>query len=462
MGNNQSLTPRQIVKELDKYIIGQGKAKRCVAIALRNRWRRQQVVGELREEILPNNIIMIGPTGVGKTEIARRLAGLANAPFLKVEASKFTEVGYVGRDVESMVRDLIDIAVSKVKTEAATKVLPTAETAAEERLLDLLLPLPESTGSDAPMLAETAPAITHARTELRERRERSREKLREKLTQGFLEKKTVELDVSEDHFGMMQIFSPVGLEEMGLNIQDIFGGIMPKKRKKRKTTIAEARKILTQEETSKLIDMDKVITEAVERTENLGIVFIDEIDKIVGNGGGSGPDVSREGVQRDILPVVEGTSVMTKYGIVKTDHILFIAAGAFHANKPSDLIPELQGRFPIRVELDSLGVKEFVRILVEPRNALVKQYIELLRAEGVKLEFSNDAIREVAIIADQVNRRMENIGARRLHTIMTTLLEDWLYALPKAKVKKVEITRQKVRQRLDKILEDEDLSRYIL
>ena len=461
--NNEALTPRQIVKELDKYIIGQSKAKRCVAIALRNRWRRQQVQGELRDEILPNNIIMIGPTGVGKTEIARRLAGLANAPFLKIEASKFTEVGYVGRDVESMVRDLVDIAVSKIKAEAAENVLPTAEAAAEEKLLDLLLPLPEIGSSDGPMLAENTPAVAHARSQLREKRERTREKLREKLQQGELEKKTVELDVTEERFSMMQIFSPVGLEEMGLNIQDLFGGIMPKKRKKRKATVAEARNILIQEETSKLIDMDKVITEAIERTENLGIIFIDEIDKIVGDGGGgTGPDVSREGVQRDILPVVEGTNVVTKYGLVRTDHILFIAAGAFHATKPSDLIPELQGRFPIRVELDSLGVKEFVRILTEPRNALVKQYTELMKAEHVKLNLTKDAVREIARIADQVNRSMENIGARRLHTVMTTLLEDLLYTLPKAGIREVVIDRNQVRQTLDKILEDEDLSRYIL
>lgn len=463
MNNHKALTPRQIVKELDKYIIGQNKAKRCVAIALRNRWRRQQVQGILRDEILPNNIIMIGPTGVGKTEIARRLAGLANAPFLKVEASKFTEVGYVGRDVESMVRDLVDIAVAKVKTEASLSVQEAAECAADERLLDLLLPLPEiETSEGPPTLADRSLAVTHARTELRQKRERTREKLREKLLAGVLEDKTVELDVSEDRFSMMQIFSPVGLEEMGLNIQDIFGGIMPKKRKKRKTTITEARKILIQEETSKLIDMDKIITEAIIRTENLGIVFIDEIDKIVGDGGGSGPDVSREGVQRDILPVVEGTSVVTKYGIVKTDHVLFIAAGAFHATKPSDLIPELQGRFPIRVELDALGVKEFVRILTEPQNALVKQYTELLKSEGVKLNFTNGAIREIAMIADQVNRQMENIGARRLHTVMTTLLEDLLFTLPKASIQEVEIDRKQVRKNLDKILEDEDLSRYIL
>jgi len=455
------LTPKQIVKELDKYIIGQGRAKRCVAIALRNRWRRQQVQGELREEIMPNNIIMIGPTGVGKTEIARRLAGLANAPFLKVEATKFTEVGYVGRDVESMVRDLADIAVSKVKAEAAETVRPAAEAAAEERLLDLLLPF-DGSAAEAPTLANDVASVAHARSELQQRRERSREKFRQRLQSGEMEDRLVELDVMEDHFSMMQIFSPVGIEEMGLNIQELFGGMMPKKRKKRKATVTEARQVLTQEEVSKLVDMDKVVTEAINRTENLGIIFIDEIDKVVGDGGGSGPDVSREGVQRDILPVVEGTSVITKYGIIKTDHILFIAAGAFHASKPSDLIPELQGRFPIRVELDSLTGKDFVRILTEPRNALVKQYIELLKAEGVDLCFTAGAVKEIAAIADRVNRKMENIGARRLHTIMNTLLEDLLFDLPKSGLVKVTIDQTEVKKKLEKIVEDEDLSRYIL
>lgn len=462
MNNNKALTPRQIVKELDKFIIGQTKAKRCVAIALRNRWRRQQVESDLKDEILPNNIIMIGPTGVGKTEIARRLAGLANAPFIKVEASKFTEVGYVGRDVESIVRDLVDIAVNIVKAEAAYNVQNAAEQAASERILDLLLPLPEIGGDGPPSLADDLPSVRHARTELREKHERTREKMRAKLEEGLLEDKIVEMDVSEDHFSMMQIFSPVGMEEMGLNIQDIFGGIMPKKRKRRKTTVAEARKLLTQEEINKLIDMEKVVNEAIDRTENLGIVFLDEIDKIVGDGGGAGPDVSREGVQRDILPVVEGTSVVTKYGIVKTDHVLFIAAGAFHNAKPSDLIPELQGRFPIRVELDSLGTREFVRILTEPQNALVKQYTELLKAEGVDLTFEKEAIKEIAGIANQANRKMENIGARRLHTVMTTLLEELLFVLPKPSIKDVLIDQKKVRETLDKILEDEDLSRYIL
>jgi ATP-dependent HslUV protease ATP-binding subunit HslU len=460
--NHKSLTPRQIVRELDKYVIGQNNAKRCVAIALRNRWRRQQIEGEMRDEIMPNNIIMIGPTGVGKTEIARRLAKLAGAPFLKVEASKFTEVGYVGRDVESMVRDLIDIAVSQVKAEAAESVQPAAEIAAEDRLLDLLLPAPHLDTTEEPTLATTMPAVVHAQSELRQKRERTRDKFREKLHSGELEDRIIELDVSEDNFSMMQIFSPVGIEEMGLNVQELFGGLMPKKRKKRKTTVAEARKILQQEEASKLIDMDKVITEAISRTSNLGIVFIDEIDKIVGDGGGNGPDVSREGVQRDILPVVEGTSVVTKYGIVKTDHVLFIAAGAFHSSKPSDLIPELQGRFPIRVELDSLGVKEFVRILTEPRNALIKQYIELLKPEEVELTFTKEAIREIAVIADKANRKMENIGARRLHTVMTTLLEDLLFDLPDKGKGKVKIEKEHVQKRLDKILEDEDLSRYIL
>ena len=462
MNNDKALTPREIVKELDKYIVGQAKAKRCVAIALRNRWRRQQVQGELREEILPNNIIMIGPTGVGKTEIARRLAGLAKAPFLKIEASKFTEVGYVGRDVESMVRDLVDIAVSKTKTDAALDIQPAAEVAANERLLDLLLPLPAIDPDGAPTLADESSVVVHARSQLREKRERTRQKMRTKLEQGQLDDKLVELDVSEDRFSMMQIFSPVGMEEMGLNIQDLFGGMIPKKHKRRKTSVAEARKVLIQEETTKLIDMDKVVQEAVDRTENLGIIFVDELDKIVGDGGGSGPDVSREGVQRDILPVIEGTSVITKYGIVKTDHILFIAAGAFHATKPSDLIPELQGRFPIRVELDSLGAREFVRILTEPRNALVKQYRELMKAENVDLSFTKDAIKEIADIANRVNQSMENIGARRLHTVLTTLLEELLFILPKRGLHKIEIDRKEVKQSLEKILEDEDLSRYIL
>ncbi|MFH1863010.1 MAG: ATP-dependent protease ATPase subunit HslU [bacterium] len=459
----KELTPKQIVKELDKYIIGQAKAKRCVAIALRNRWRRQQIQGELRQEIMPNNIIMIGPTGVGKTEIARRLAGLENAPFLKVEASKFTEVGYVGRDVESMIRDLVDISVSKVKTEAALAVQPSAEEVASERLLDLLLPFSGKDAAGPPMLADdTDSALAKTRNDRRQRQERARQRIKEQLQNGELEDRFVELDATEDQFSMMQIFSPIGIEEMGLNIQELFGGMIPKKRKKRKATIAEARQFLIQEEISKLIDMDKIINEAIYRTENLGIVFIDEIDKIVGDGGGAGPDVSREGVQRDILPVVEGTTVVTKYGIVHTDHVLFIAAGAFHTSKPSDLIPELQGRFPIRVELDSLSAKEFVRILTEPRNALVKQYTALLKTEGVELSFTPDAIREIAAIADQVNRKMENIGARRLHTVMTTLLEEFLFNLPKPSLKTVKIDRSYVRKSLEKIVEDEDLSRYIL
>ena len=456
------LTPKQIVKELDKYIIGQNKAKRCVAIALRNRWRRQQVTGELRQEIMPNNIIMIGPTGVGKTEIARRLAGLANAPFLKVEASKFTEVGYVGRDVESMVRDLVDLAVSKVKAEATEAVRPNADANAQERLLDLLLPLPRLESSNVPTLVEESPAVAHAREELSRKHDRNREKVRQQLAAGEMEERFVELDVAEDHFSMMQIFSPVGIEEMGLNMQELFGGMMPKKRKKRRITVAEARQILVGEEVSKLLDMDKVIGEGIARTENLGIIFIDEIDKIVGNDGGVGPDVSREGVQRDILPVIEGTSVTTKYGIVKSDHVLFVAAGAFHSAKPSDLIPELQGRFPIRVELDSLSAKEFVRILTEPRNALVKQYTELLKADGLELTFTPGAIKEIAAIADRVNRKMENIGARRLHTVMNTLLEDLLFDLPKADLHHVEIDQKYVRAKLTKIIEDEDLSKYIL
>ena len=459
---DKELTPRQIVRELDKYIIGQDKAKRSVAIALRNRWRRLAVPVGLREEIMPNNIIMIGPTGVGKTEIARRLAGLAHAPFLKIEASKFTEVGYVGRDVESMVRDLVDLAVSRIKGEAAESVRPMAEANAQERLLDLLLPLPRLDSSSAPTLAEESPAIAHAREELTRKHDRNRDKVRQQLIAGELEDRLVELDVSEDHFSMMQIFSPVGIEEMGLNVQDLFGGMVPKKRKKRRTSVGEARQVLVGEEVNKLVDMDKVISEGIARTENLGIIFIDEIDKIVGSEGGAGPDVSREGVQRDILPVIEGTSVTTKYGIVKTDHILFVAAGAFHSAKPSDLIPELQGRFPIRVELDSLSAKDFVRILTEPRNALVKQYTELLKADGLELSFAPGAIKEIAAIADRVNRKMENIGARRLHTVMNTLLEELLFELPKPSLQKVEINQKYVRSKLTKIIEDEDLSKYIL
>ena len=451
---NQELTPRQIVQELDRYIIGQDKAKKSVAIALRNRWRRQQIEEELREEIMPNNIILIGPTGVGKTEIARRLARLANAPFVKVEASKFTEVGYVGRDVESIIRDLVDLSVSMVRSQKTAEVEDKAEELAEERLLDILLP-PISKGDEREnQINET--------DELKAKWNRTREKLREQLRSGQLDERTVDLDVPTESFPMMQIISPMGVEEMGMNIQDLLGPMFPKKVKKRKMKIPDARRHLVQEESQKLIDMEEVIREAIIRVENSGIVFLDEIDKIAGEDSGHGPDVSREGVQRDLLPVVEGTNVFTKYGMVKSDHILFIASGAFHVSKPSDLIPELQGRFPIRVELNSLTTEDFVRILTEPENALLKQYTALLSTENVKINFTKEAIGEIAKIASDVNERAENIGARRLHTILTTLLEDILFDVPNPKIKKITITDKKVRDTLKDIVEDEDLSRYIL
>ncbi len=451
----KELTPREIVNELDKYIIGQDKAKKSVAIALRNRWRRLQVTSELREEIMPNNIIMIGPTGVGKTEIARRLAKLAGAPFIKVEASKFTEVGYVGRDVESMIRDLVDFAVNMVKAERTEEVQPRARKIAEERLLDLLLPPIRRKQEDQDF--EVGEEV-----EIHEMREKNREKLRDLLKQGKLKDRVVELEIPKSQNPMMQIISPVGVEEMGFNFQDLLGGMMPKKVKKRKMTVAEAEDHLTQEEAQKLIDMDDVIKQAINRVENSGIVFLDEIDKIAGGKSSAGPDVSREGVQRDLLPVVEGTNVITKYGMVKTDHVLFIASGAFHVSKPSDLIPELQGRFPIRVELESLTEEDFVRILTEPQNALIKQYTALLSTEGVSLSFTKDAIKEIAHIASEVNDRTENIGARRLHTIMTTLLEDILFNVPDMKEKEIQIDKKQVHGTLDKIVENEDLSRYIL
>ncbi len=449
------LTPKAIVKELDKYIIGQDKAKKMVAIALRNRWRRQQVRPELREEIMPNNIILIGPTGVGKTEISRRLAKLSNAPFLKVEASKFTEVGYVGRDVESMIRDLVEIGVQMVREEKTKEVEAKARENAIERILDILLP---------PITHHPKPVgEMDEGDELELRHQRTREKLREQLLAGQLNDRVVEIDTPADSTPMMQIFSPMGIEEMGLNIQELFGGLMPKKMKKRKTTVAEALKILTQQEAQKLIDMEEVIRIALHRVENSGIIFLDEIDKIAGQSSGKhGPDVSREGVQRDLLPVVEGTSVLTKYGMVKTDHILFIAAGAFHVSKPSDLIPELQGRFPIRVELNSLTEDDFVRILTEPKNALIIQYQAMLETEGVKLTFTDDAIREIARIATVVNARAENIGARRLHTIMSTLLEEILFEVPEKKQDELVIDKELVSKTLESIVEDEDLSRYIL
>lgn len=449
------LTPHQIVKELDKYIIGQNRAKKMVAIALRNRWRRQQVNEDLREEIMPNNIILIGPTGVGKTEISRRLARLSNAPFVKVEASKFTEVGYVGRDVESIIRDLVEIAVQMVREEKTIEVEGRARDLALERILDILLP---------PISKKSKPVgEMDENDEFELRHQRTREKLRAQLLEGKLNDRSIEIDVPSDSMPMMQIFSPLGIEEMGLNIQEIFGGMMPKKLKKRKASVVEAIKILTQQEAQKLIDMEQVVRLALDRVQNSGIVFLDEIDKIAGpSSGRQGPDVSREGVQRDLLPVVEGTSVVTKYGMVKSDHILFIASGAFHISKPSDLIPEMQGRFPIRVELDSLSEEDFIRILVEPKNALMLQYKALLKTEGVDVDFTDDAIAEIAKIATMVNTRTENIGARRLHTIMSTLLEEILFDVPEMKIKDIKIDRQKVEEKLKSVVDDEDLSRYIL
>jgi len=451
MINKEYKTPREIVTYLDKYIIGQERAKKSVAIALRNRWRRQAAPDEMRREILPNNILMIGPTGVGKTEIARRLAEMAGAPFLKVEASKFTEVGYVGRDVESMVRDLVDLAVNMVKRECSSKVQSKAAEHTTERLLDLLLPLPrkkfppEADGSAEEIKPDTG----------------TRDKLRAKLLAGKLDDKTVELELPEDNFPVVEIFSPMGMEELGINFQEMFSGLIPKKTKRRKLTIADARRIIQGEEVSKLVNMDEVVAKALERAGESGIIFIDEIDKVAGEKSKVGPDVSREGVQRDILPIVEGSAVMTKYGMVTTDHVLFIAAGAFHSSSPSDLIPELQGRLPIRVELDSLTADDFVRILDEPKNALVKQYAALMESEGVRLEFTKPALKRIAEIAEEVNNKTENIGARRLHTVMTTLLEEIMFEAP-GKKKHVRITPQMVNKQLAEIIEDEDLSRYIL
>jgi ATP-dependent HslUV protease ATP-binding subunit HslU len=450
------LTPAQIVEVLDRYIIGQDKAKRSVAIALRNRWRRQQVTGPMKDEIYPNNIILIGPTGVGKTEMARRLANLAHAPFIKVEASKYTEVGYVGRDVESMIRDLVDIAVAKVRAEHMKALQSQAEERALERLLDVLLPLPKPRKKKGDEDEEERKALL-------ERRRSTRDKMRAQLDDGQFEDHIVELDVEEEPHSVMQVFSPQGIEEMGFNLQEMFGPMAGKRKKRRRCTVGEARDILLAEETDKMLDMERIVREAIFRTESLGIVFLDEIDKIAVAGGQSeGPDVSREGVQRDILPVVEGTSVTTKYGAVKTDHILFIAAGAFTVAKPSDLIPELQGRFPIRVELDRLDADDFVRILTEPENALVKQYIALLKTEDVNLSFTNGAIKEIAETASLVNERAENIGARRLHTVMTTLLEDTLFDAPTLTKKKITVTKAFVRKTLEDIVEDEDLSKFIL
>jgi len=441
----ENFTPREIVSELDKYIVGQKDAKRCVAIALRNRWRRQQVPEALRDEIAPKNIIMIGPTGVGKTEIARRLAKLAQAPFLKVEASKYTEVGYVGRDVESMIRDLADLAVNMLKAEESKKVQAKAQEIAEERLLDLLLPR-----SSRGVRKED------------EDQQTTRERLRRLLKSGKLDERYVEVEVTDRTIPIVEIFSASGMEEMDINIKEMFSGLLPKKKKQKKVKVPEALGLLVQEEAQRLIDMDSVIKQAIERVEQSGIIFIDELDKVAGRESSYGPDVSREGVQRDILPIVEGTTVTTKYGMVKTDHILFIAAGAFHVSKPSDLIPELQGRFPIRVELDSLGKDEFVRILTEPENALIKQYIALLDTERVTLEFKKDGIAQIAATAALINERTENIGARRLYTIMERLLEEISFDAPEVAGKSMVIDAIYVREKLKEFVEDEDLSRFIL
>lgn len=464
--NIKQLTPSQIVEELDKYIIGQKNAKKSVAIALRNRWRRQQVKDNMKDEIMPNNIIMIGPTGVGKTEIARRISKLANAPFIKVEASKFTEVGYVGRDVESIIRELTDLSVTIVKSERMKEVQLKAEENTDERILDLLLPPVKKSGNGSSSNTVSQENDGNKNLTQDEINSRTRQKLREQLKSGLLDKRMIELDLSSENFPMLQVLGPIGLEEMGINLNDLFGNMMPKKSKKRKLTIAEAKKVMAQEESNKLIDMDAVIKDAIDKVQNSGIVFIDEIDKVAGGGGqgkSGSPDVSREGVQRDLLPIVEGSTVITKYGPVKSDHILFIASGAFHISKPSDLIPELQGRFPIRVELNSLGEEEFYKILTQPENALLKQYKALLSSENIELDFTEDAIREVAKIAAEVNEQVENIGARRLHTILTTVLEDVLFEVPdKMKSRKVLIDKNFVSKKLNSIVKNRDLSRYIL
>ena len=481
-----ALTPKQIVEELDKYIIGQAEAKRSVAVALRNRARRQMLEDDMRDEVAPKNIIMIGTTGVGKTEIARRLARLVEAPFIKVEASKYTEVGYVGRDVESMIRDLADLAVNMVKSEQAEIVKEKALELTEERLLDFLIPPPRSMVSPEPV--EKSGEITDEeegniggderlalaiqqfdpteRSEIseqeQERYQRTREKFRQRLRDGKLEDKPIEINVSNRTVPFVEIFSPSGIEEMDINLKDMFGSILPKQEKKRRVPISEARQILAQEEAEKLIDMDNVVSEAVARVENSGIVFLDEIDKIAGRESKSGPDVSREGVQRDILPIIEGSTVMTKHGMVRTDHILFIASGAFHVSKPSDLIPELQGRFPIRVELKSLNEADFIRILTEPKNALEKQYIAMLKTEGIDVTITEDAIDQIAALAFQVNESVEDIGARRLHTIMEKLFDELSFNAPDLEEKAITVDADYVTEQLSEIVKDEDVSKYIL
>jgi len=452
------LTPREIVAELDKYVVGQKDAKRAVAIALRNRTRRQKLPPDMAEEVIPKNIIMIGPTGVGKTEIARRLAKLANSPFLKVEASKFTEVGYVGRDVESMIRDLVEIAIEMVREEKLEDVSDKAELNAEERLLDILLP------PAAPQRQESAPAgfVLEGNVSSGDSQSRTREKLRQQLREGKLDDRFVEIDVRERNFPSFEIISNQGVEEMDVNIKDMLPNIFGQRTKKRKMKVNEAFEYLIQEEEQRLIDMDQVTRMAIDRVEDSGIIFLDEIDKIAGRESGHGPDVSREGVQRDILPIVEGTTVNTRYGMVRTDHVLFIAAGAFHVSKPSDLIPELQGRFPIRVELQSLTMEDFIRILTEPKSSLVKQYTALLETEGVKLEFTSESLEEVARFAFRVNEGTENIGARRLHTIMERVLDEISFSAPEKKGEHITVDADYVRKMLTDIVKDQDLSRYIL
>lgn len=474
---DDSLTPRQIVEKLDNYIIGQDDAKRSVAIALRNRTRRQMLSDEMRDEVMPKNIIMKGPTGVGKTEIARRLSNLANAPFIKVEASKYTEVGYVGRDVESMIRDLTEISVNMVKSEHTEEIKEKAEEIVEERILDCLIPPPKPKFKNLQLMPESDDEEEEEGEELESIDDdleeemtaemasynRTRDKFRKMLGDGKLEDRPVEISVRAQSMPFIEVFSPIGgMEEMDISLKDMFNNFFPKQTKKRRVTVAEGREILLQEEAEKLIDMDKIKSEAIARTENSGIVFLDELDKIAGRESRSGPDVSREGVQRDILPIVEGSTVLTKYGMVNTHHVLFIAAGAFHVSSPSDLIPELQGRFPIRVELRSLTKDDFERILTEPKNALVKQYTALLETEGVKVDFTENSVSEIALLAYQVNEKLENIGARRLHTIMEKLFEEISFNAPELDDQEIKIDAEYVNEQLADIVEDKDMSRYIL